>query len=93
MDGWEPPSGVQGSGSVGPARPGVAAPAANAKVLFHPFVGVAPRMYARAFLKDRDYKDKLTGDYRVGEPVWGGHSEALRVHYLDLESGLGALQA
>jgi deoxycytidylate deaminase len=93
VDGWEPPSSVQGSGTVGSARPGVPAARANAKVLFHPFVGVAPRMYARAFLKDRDYKDKLTGDYRVGEPVWGGHSEVLRVHYLDLESGLGALQA
>jgi tRNA(Arg) A34 adenosine deaminase TadA len=27
------------------------------KVLFRPFVGVSPKLYQRAFLKDRDLKD------------------------------------
>ncbi|WP_411902741.1 anti-phage dCTP deaminase [Methylorubrum thiocyanatum] len=92
-DGWEPPSRAQplekaGAGGQAGQRPGKAP-----MVLFHPFVGVAPRMYARVFLKDRDYKDKATGDYAVKAPAWGGHSPSLRVHYLELESGLGELQA
>lgn len=30
-------------------------------VLFKPFIGVAPRLYRRAFLKDRELKDSVTG--------------------------------
>lgn len=53
------------------------------KVLFRPFTGVAPRMYARAFLKDRDLKDSATGEMMMGEPEWetawniskGSHAE------------------
>jgi deoxycytidylate deaminase len=68
-------------------------PVPEAKVLFRPFVGVAPRMYARVFLKDRAYKDKVTGDYAVGEPDWGGPSDLFKVRYTDLERDLGILQA
>lgn len=32
-----------------------------AQVLFRPFTGVAPRLYRRAFLKDRDLKDNDSG--------------------------------
>jgi deoxycytidylate deaminase len=59
------------------------------KVLFHPFVGVAPRLYARVFLKDRDYKDKLTGNFALGQPDWGGSSEVFKVRYADLEISIG----
>jgi deoxycytidylate deaminase len=59
------------------------------KVLFRPFVGVAPRMYARVFLKDRDYKDKMTGNFDIGEPDWGGPSDIFKVRYTDLEKDLG----
>lgn len=92
-EGWEPPSRAQSLERAAVARQGGQVAATGSKVLFHPFVGVAPRMYARVFLKDRDYKDKRTGDFGVGKPAWGGHSAALRVHYLELESGLGELQA
>lgn len=59
------------------------------KVLFRPFVGVAPRMYERVFLKDRDYKDKLTGDFRIGEPDWGGPSDIFKHRYTEMEKALG----
>ncbi|UIN36911.1 anti-phage dCTP deaminase [Methylobacterium oryzae] len=92
-EGWEPPSQAQPLERPGPARETAEQPRKAPKVLFHPFVGVAPRMYARVFLKDRDYKDKATGDFGVKTPAWGGHSPSFRVHYLELESGLGELQA
>ncbi len=63
-EGWVPPS----RWSDKEAKDGQSKPP---KVLFRPFVGVAPRMYERVFLKDRDYKDKLTGDFKIGEPDWG----------------------
>ena len=47
-------------------------PSAKGKqVLFRPFRGVAPRMYSRAFVKDRDLKDDGTGVMSIGEPEWG----------------------
>lgn len=78
-EGWVPPS--EWSDRNGPATP--------PKVLFRPFVGVAPRMYERVFLKDRDYKDKLTGDFRMSEPDWGGPSDMFKLRYTDLEKALG----
>jgi len=60
----------------------------NRKVLFRPFVGVAPRLYARVFLKDRDYKDKVTGEYALGASDWGGPSDLFKVRYADLEMQL-----
>ena len=63
----------------------------SGKVLFKPFVGVAPRMYARVFLKDRDYKDKITGDYAFGTTDWGGPSDLYRVRYTELERDLGSV--
>jgi deoxycytidylate deaminase len=56
------------------------------KVLFRPFVGVAPRLYERAFLKDREYKDKVTGAFRVSEPDWGSQYDSLKLSYPALES-------
>lgn len=58
------------------------------KVLFRPFVGMSPRMYERAFLKNRSLKDKLTGEYKVGEPDWGGMSDVFDVSYFELEERL-----
>lgn len=57
-------------------------------VLFRPFVGVAPRLYRRVFLKDRSYKDKVTGEFAFGEPSWGGPSEAYKVSYPSMETEL-----
>lgn len=58
------------------------------KVLFRPFTGVAPRLYARAFLKDRDLKDDITGDHVIKEPKWGSHWDLGRLSYVQLEAKL-----
>lgn len=54
-------------------------------VLFRPFVGVAPRLYRRVFLKVRDYKNKVTGDFSLGSPSWGRPSEAYKEPYSSME--------
>ena len=79
---WIPPSATPDSTPLGTrgSRP---------KVLFRPFVGVAPRMYARVFQKDRDYKDKVDGTFRLGEPDWGGSSDVSKLRYMELERALG----
>lgn len=61
------------------------------KVLFRPFVGVAPRMYQAAFLKDRNYKDSTTGEFKMSPPRWGASTDLSAVHYTDLEAKLGSL--
>jgi len=60
----------------------------NSKVLFKPFVGVSPRLYRRVFYKDRDYKDKISGDYKVEAPKWGGPMDSFVVSYVELEAEL-----
>jgi hypothetical protein len=62
-------------------------PGSGAKraVLFRPFTGVAPRMYRRAFLKDRPLKDG-SGTMLIGEPEWA--SGLLRQSYQDVENSL-----
>jgi deoxycytidylate deaminase/dephospho-CoA kinase len=57
----------------------------TAKVLFRPFVGVAPRLYRRAFFKDRDLKDKA-GEMKIHPPDWGSPWQVLSVSYADLEA-------
>lgn len=71
--GWAPPS----SGEKGAT-----------KVLFRPFTGVAPRLYSRAFLKDRELKDPRTGRHEVGEPEWGGPWDLGKLSYIQLENEL-----
>ncbi|MEZ4399254.1 MAG: anti-phage dCTP deaminase [Kofleriaceae bacterium] len=68
--GWTPPS---------------ASNDGQAKVLFRPFVGIAPRLYRRAFFKDRDLKDKA-GEMKIHAPDWGSPWQVLRVSYADLEA-------
>ncbi|GJD42353.1 tRNA-specific adenosine deaminase [Methylobacterium cerastii] len=85
---WEPPSRFRHESPRERAAPREAAKP-RPKVLFRPFVGVAPRMYARVFLKDRDYKDKVTGNFAMGEPDWGGPSDLFKLRYTDLERDLG----
>lgn len=57
------------------------------KVLFRPFTGAAPRLYRRAFLKDRDLKDDA-GMKRVGQPEWGTPWHLRRLSYVHLETEL-----
>ncbi len=58
------------------------------KVLFRPFSGVAPRLYKRAFKKDRLLKDPDTGDMRFQLPDWGTPWHLSRVSYIQIEAQL-----
>lgn len=58
------------------------------RVLFRPFTGVAPRMYGRAFQKDRELKNKVTGALQVQEPEWGTPYDLSRKSYAELEAAL-----
>ena len=60
------------------------------KVLFRPFSGVAPRLYRRAFLKDRELKNDRTGDLQIGEPDWGSPWHLRKASYVQLEARLAA---
>jgi deoxycytidylate deaminase len=59
----------------------------SAKVLFRPFVGVSPRLYRRAFFKDRELKNQ-SGGMQIQSPDWGSPWQVLRVSYADLEAML-----
>jgi deoxycytidylate deaminase len=61
---------------------------APGKVLFKPFVGVAPRLYLRAFEKTRQLKDKETGDVRFDPPPWGDDWAPYTAAYPELEAAL-----
>jgi deoxycytidylate deaminase len=43
----------------------------ESRVLFRPFSGVAPQLYKRAFMKDRELKNKDTGEMFIQDPSWG----------------------
>jgi deoxycytidylate deaminase len=58
------------------------------QVLFRPFTGVAPRLYTRAFVKNRDLKDDKTGILHIGQPDWGTPWDITRVSYTQLEAEL-----
>ncbi|KRB23272.1 MULTISPECIES: anti-phage dCTP deaminase [Mesorhizobium] len=58
------------------------------KVLFRPFVGVAPRMYVRAFEKTWQLKNKTSGEFEMRAPEWGSEWATLTVGYPELEAAL-----
>lgn len=58
------------------------------KVLFAPFTGVAPRLYVRSFLKDRELKNRETGDLHLGKPDYMDAWHLDRVGYTELEAKL-----
>ena len=62
------------------------------KVLFRPFVGVAPRMYSRVFVKGRDLKDSR-GNYEMSQPDWTEPVHLGQLSYIELEARLAELQA
>jgi hypothetical protein len=57
-------------------------------VLFHPFVGVAPRLYGRAFEEKWKLKDKITGEFKMVAPEWGDDWSPFTVAYPELEAAL-----
>ena len=54
-------------------------------VLFVPFIGVAPQLYRRAFMKDRDLKEDSTGKIQIGKTAWGSLWDTTKISYADLE--------
>jgi deoxycytidylate deaminase len=72
---------LEGVGWTAPSKGGT-------KVLIHPFSGVAPRLYKRAFTKDRELKDKLTGEMHVQEPDWGTPWHLRSIAYPEMEAAL-----
>jgi deoxycytidylate deaminase len=75
---WIPPSKVTGKED----------PPVRKKVLFHPFSGVAPRLYGRVFAKDRDLKNKVTGKMQITDPEWGDSWIVMSKSYIELEAKL-----
>jgi len=57
-------------------------------VLFHPFTGVSPRLYRRAFLMSGDLKDKKTGTMRIHEPHWISQWYLPKIGYVAIEAKL-----
>jgi deoxycytidylate deaminase len=82
--GWVPPRGI----SMADAKGSEENPVIEGKVLFKPFVGVAPRLYLRAFEKTRDLKNKETGDMQFKPPAWGDEWSPFTVAYPELEAAL-----
>lgn len=60
----------------------------SGQVLFRPFTGVAPRLYERAFLKDRPLKDDHTGEKLLREAEWTHNWDIFRKSYVELEAQL-----
>lgn len=58
------------------------------KVLFVPFTGVAPRMYRRAFEKDRELKVKSDGSMNVQPAEWGSPYDISKTSYAEFEVAL-----
>jgi deoxycytidylate deaminase len=91
--GWYPPSQfaqrklindlrVVGDGSQ------AAEPLQSAKILIRPFSGIAPRLYERAFMKDRELKKKETGEMLIQEPSWGTPWHLSKLSPADIEAEL-----
>ncbi len=83
-EGWTPPSLIKSNE--------IKDMAVSPQVLFRPFTGVAPRIYRRAFYKDRELKDNMSGDMleSFGPPEGMASPEALRVSYAQVEANLAA---
>ena len=59
----------------------------GSKVLFRNFVGVAPRLYRRVFLKTRDLKNEA-GVMEISDPPWGSSMLLRAASYVELEAAL-----
>jgi hypothetical protein len=81
--GWAPPERLSMADDRRQERP-----PATGKVLFKPFVGVAPRLYLRAFEKTRSLKDKETGEMKFDPPAWGDEWAPYVAAYPELEAAL-----
>lgn len=57
-------------------------------VRFRPFSGVSPRLYRRVFLKDRELKDRQTGEMKIAQPEWISQWHLGVSGYLERESNV-----
>jgi hypothetical protein len=71
----------------------VAEPLRGAKILIRPFSGIAPRLYERAFMKDRELKKKETGEMLIQEPSWGTPWHLSKLGPADIEAELEEVDA
>jgi deoxycytidylate deaminase len=62
------------------------------RLLFRPFTGVSPRMYERAYIKDRDLKDNSSGIMKIADAAWGGGWVLPTLSYVELEAKLAELK-
>lgn len=78
---WVPPSAIR-EGIFVDGKPPIP------QVLFRAFTGVAPRLYRKAFYKDRPLKDDLTGAMleKFAESDGEGVTNALQISYSDVEA-------
>lgn len=86
-DDWVLPSSERVA-SLLPTDSGRKASPKTPKVLFRPFAGVAPRLYRRAFLKEGELKNTVTGDMEVTPPEWGMPWHLRKLSYADIEAEL-----
>jgi hypothetical protein len=84
---WTPPE-TKSLAQEHQEKPETSATKLPGKVLFHPFVGVAPRLYTRAFEKTWRLKNKVTGYLEMEPPEWGDEWASLTVAYPELEAVL-----
>lgn len=70
-----------------PSRGGETQQSNRPNVLFRAFIGVAPRLYRRAFYKDYEMKDPYTGKMvaPLGTPTGHGIVDTLKLSYADIE--------
>lgn len=73
VDGWLPPSIAHSQGKT------------ESKVLFRPYVGAAPRLYRRAFVKDGEVKNGKTGDFLSQENIKFNRLRPLNAGYNKLQ--------
>lgn len=81
---WRPPEVISMAEESRRTEP----PADQTRVLFRPFVGVAPRLYERAFEKTWKLKNKKTGEFERSPPEWGDGWAPFTVAYPELEAKL-----
>lgn len=81
---WEPPEVL----SIAEERRQAQTTERQGRVLFRPFVGVAPRLYERAFEKTWKLKNKVTGEFEMSPPEWGDGWAPFTVAYPELEAKL-----
>jgi deoxycytidylate deaminase len=96
--GWSPPSQYGQRKLINDLRDSgegsqPAEPLSTPKILIRPFSGIAPRLYERAFMKDRELKKKETGEMLIQGPSWGTPWHLSKLSPSDIEVQLEGVNA